>query len=300
MTTHRRARRRASILLAGAVALSTAGCSSIQGEPSETSSTAHVPLTTTSTTEPTTSSSTTAEEGKPSPPQPAPVLTAVRDRMATHANVTIDGTLHDVERDLDITIHAEGSTGGVRSRVEGGGGISRTTLTLADGGTFDSYAIGWDHYLKVDQKWIDATRVKLKSPLRKNVGRWIKVPGKKGSPVDGVRPYTFLRTFYGDSLTQFDQLKSDVTVEELGGGWTYRIPLARAGDDRGRGVQRTVWVSSAPQAPEMLKMTFGRYPDRTTLTFSRWGKSREDFTAPVGARTLKDADPADLGGVDYS
>lgn len=293
MTTPARvARRRASILLAGAVALSVTGCTLIGGtdEPTSTSST-QVPLTTTTTSEPSTSSSTSDGGGSKNPPSGDSVLQSSRNYMNVSSNVTISGTLHDDERDLDVTLRSEGSTGGLLSTSKSAG-VSRATLTVPGGGRMDAIMIGIQHYAKVNLAWLDVNEVPKDSPLRKNLDRWVKVPFDN-SPLDPYRPQQLLKgTFFGKSLTPFDAKRSPASFEELAGKETYRVAIRQAGKEGG--MERIVWISTDAAAPVPIKLTYGQNDQRSTLNFSRWNTTREDFAKPPAAKTVEDLGADDL------
>lgn len=293
-STRRSARRRASLLLAGAVALSGAGCTLIAGDDAPSTTSPVVPLQTTTTSEPPSSTSTASGETPGTAPDATTVVNAARDHMDTSANVTISGTLHEAERDLMVRIHAEGSTGGLKSGQKDAG-ISRTTASLADGGRLETIIVGWDHFVKVDTAWLDGVGAPRDSPMRKHAGRWVKVP-RENSPLDRYRPYQLLKqNFFGRGFTQFDARRSTVSIdtELVPGQEAYRVALNKAGK-QGRSTQRILWVAAAPQPPEPLKLTYGRYPTRTTLVYSDWNASSEDFSEPRDATVVEDISGEDL------
>ena len=294
LSTRRDARRRASLLLAGAVALSGAGCTLVAGDEAPPAASPVVPLTTTTTTEP--PSPTFTSQGGPAAtaPDPTTVVNAARNHMDTSANVTISGTLFDADRDLLVKIRAEGSTGGLKSGQKDAG-ISRTTASLADGGTLEAIIIGWDHFAKVDRKWLDGVKAPRDSPLRKHADQWVKVP-RDNSPLDRYRPYQLLKqNFFGQGLTQFDARRSTVSIDSelVPGQDVYRVALNKAGKG-GQSTQRILWVAAAPQPPEPLQLTYGRYPTRTTLVYSDWNNSSEDFSEPRDFTVVEDISDDDL------
>lgn len=291
-------RRRASLLLAGAVALSVSGCALLPGQAPPSSSGEPVETLTPTPTDDATASSSTSPSGDPTGPKPqTPDPVALADDMRTYmdaaSSVTIRGTLHDTERDMQMKIHAEGSTAGLAQQVTSDAGISRTTLEFPGGGTMESIVVGWDHYLRVDQQWIDTRKPKLDSPLRKRVGEWVKVP-RQQSPVEQYKPHRLLKSsFFGVGLTPEDVRRSPASTVALGDEWAYLLQLNKAGKEGGNDQQRQVWLSTDGNAA-LLKMTYGAYPARTTLSFSDWGSSRENWKAPAGARTLKEFGDEDL------
>lgn len=286
------ARRRVSILLAGAVAVGISGCGLIEGGGEPSSTTTHAPLTTTTTTEPSSSSSTSTTSGSSkNPPSGNSILTESRQYMAATNNVTIEGTLYDEERDLTVTLRAEGSTGGLLSTSKKAG-ISRTTLSIPGGGSLETIAVGTDHFVKVDKAWLEVMQAPDDSPMRKNTGRWIKVPFED-SPMDAYRPQTLLQqTFYGKSLTPFDAKQSPASYETLDGQETYRVAIRKA--DNARGGERILWVSTEPGKPAPIRLSYGEGDRQSVLEYSKWGSSRENWKKPAGAKTLEDLSGDDL------
>lgn len=277
------ARRRASIMLAGAVAVSVSGCGLIAGGTDSTSSTTtQAPLTTTSTSEPTTSTSTGGGSTK-NPPSGNSILTASREYMAATNNVTITGTLYDADRDLTVSIRAEGSTGGLLSTSKKAG-ISRTTLSIPGGGSLETIAVGTAHYVKVDKTWLEVMDAPDDSPMRKNTGTWITVPFDN-SPMDAYRPQTLLQqTFYGKSLTPFDAKQSPAIFEELDGQEAYRVAIRKA--DKASGGERILWVGTDPATPAPIRLSYGAGDRESVLEYSDWGSSREDWAKPKGAKSI--------------
>lgn len=286
-------RRRASILLAGAVALSATGCTLFEsGEDPTTSSSTHAPLTTTTTTAPSTSTSTSDGGTVKNPPSGKFVLAASRTFMEVNSNVTISGKLHDTDRDLDVTIRAEGSTGGLKSQRKDAG-RSIATLSVKGGGKMETITMGYDHYVKVNKQWLDTLEAKRDSPMRKNLDRWVKVPFDN-SPLDPYRPQQLLKqAYYGKGLTPYDAVKSPASIEELNGEETYRVAIRKA-TDKGGGQERILWVSTDAQAPRPIRMTYGENAQRSTLNYSKWNSSREDFTKPAKFKVVEDVTGDDL------
>ena len=87
--------------------------------------------------------------------------------------------------------------------------------------------------------------------------------------------------------------RSPASTVALGDEWAYLLQLNKAGKEGGNDQQRQVWLSTDGNAA-LLKMTYGTYPARTTLSFGDWGSSRENWKAPAGARTLKEFGDEDL------
>lgn len=277
-------------MLAGAVVASIAGCTAISGDGGTSSSTTtQVPLTTTSTTEPS-STSTTSTASSKNPPSGSSVLTSSRAYMASTNNVTISGSLFDPERELVVTIKAEGSTGGLLSTSKKAG-ISRTTLSVPGGGTMETIVVGTDHFVRVSKSWLEVMDAPDDSPMRKNVDTWVKVPFDN-SPLDAYRPQTLLQqTFYGKSLTPFDAKKSPASFETLSGEETYRVAIRKADSSGG---ERILWVSTDPAEPAPIKLTYGEGERRSVLEYTKWGSTRENFAKPRGAKVIDD-----LGGDDF-
>lgn len=291
-------RRRASILLAGAVALSLTGCD-LEGEGASpsSSSTSQVPLETTSTTEPSTATTTAAgatpSGTRPATPGPETLIDAMRSYASASSSVTITGTLHDAERDLQMSIVSEGSTGGV-TQQNADGGKSHSTVTLEGGGKLESVVIGMEHYVKVDKAWLDTRGVRRASPMRKRVGQWVQIPRER-SAVEIFKPYRLIKSsFFGEGLTPIDARYSPASTVALDGEWVHLVQLNRVSGSQGSNAgQRQVYMTTGSPT-KLLEMTYGRFPDRTTLKFSKWGSTDEDYTRPAGAKSVKELDDGDL------
>lgn len=283
MMRTRTPRRRASLLLAGAVVLSATGCGILDGgvDPSSpTSTTSQAPLSTTSTTEPTTSTSSSTVTKDP--PSGSSVLTSSRNYMAASNNVTISGHFYDEERDVVITLRAEGSTGGLRSTSQKAG-ISRATLSVKGGGRMEVLIIGASHYVKVNKAWLRAVDAPKDSLMRKNLDTWVSVPFDN-SPLAVYRPQQLLKqAFFGKSLTPLDAKKSPASFETLDGVETYRVAIRKADES---GQERILWVSTDPSRPEPIRLSAGQGTRGTVLRYTDWGSSREDFAKPASARSL--------------
>lgn len=203
--------------------------------------------------------------------------------MAATNNVTISGTLYDPDRELTVTIRAEGSTGGLLSTSKRAG-ISRTTLSVPDGGTLDTLAVGTDHYLKVDKAWLDAMDAPRDSSLRRRTGAWVQVPFDN-SPIDAYRPQTLLQqTFYGKSLTPYDAKQSPASFDRLDGRETYRVAIRKA--DASAAGERILWVSTEPGKPAPIRLSYGEGEQRSVLKYTHWGSSREDWSRPKKVASL--------------
>lgn len=286
------ARRRASIMLAGAVAVAVSGCGLIgDGTDPTSSTTSQAPLTTTTTSAPTTSSSTSEGASTKNPPSGNSILTASREYMAATNNVTISGTLYDAERDVTVSIRAEGSTGGLLSTSKKAG-ISRTTLSLPGGGSLETIAVGTAHYVKVDKTWLEVMDAPDDSPLRKNTGTWVTVPFDN-SPMDAYRPQTLLQqTFYGKSLTPFDAKQSPAIFEEIDGQEAYRVAIRKA--DQSGGGERILWVDTDPATPAPIRLSYGTGDRQSVLEYTDWGSSREDWAKPKGAKSIEGLSGSDF------
>jgi hypothetical protein len=203
--------------------------------------------------------------------------------MAATNNVTITGTLYDADRDLTVSIRAEGSTGGLLSTSKKAG-ISRTTLSIPGGGSLETIAVGTAHYVKVDKTWLEVMDAPDDSPMRKNTGTWITVPFDN-SPMDAYRPQTLLQqTFYGKSLTPFDAKQSPAIFEELDGQEAYRVAIRKA--DKASGGERILWVDTDPATPAPIRLSYGAGDRESVLEYSDWGSSREDWAKPKGAKSI--------------
>lgn len=283
-----RARRRAAVLAAGAVALSLAACGPFGGDESASSSSTHEPVETTTTSESSSSSSSSTGESQPDPPDGATLLSRSKQHMSVMSTVTIDGTLSIAKGNehIPVKLHSEGSTGDITSQ-ETHAGASRTSLTLPNGGKLEVHAQGWYHYLRANKKWF-AGLDRDDRQVAKYAGRWLKVK-RDESPetIDGLRPNTLIKgTFFGESLTPFEGARASASTVKLDGEWVGRLDLQSEEDKQQ--TARTMWVSLDPEKPDMLRLTYGQDPSRTTYTFSKWNETDDDFTEPKGAKTLTD------------
>lgn len=268
------------------------GCGVLGGGADPTTSPDYEPVSKTTTTEPSASTSSSTSPQSTSPPDlpdGAALVDEVKDRMGTMSSVTIDGVLYTEDGD-PIDFRAEGSTGDVNhpSTVAG---RSRSTLTLANGGTLVVLALGYEHFIKFDEKWFEGRDIEG-SVKDKRAGRWLRI-GHEDSPVDGLRPKVMLKgTFFGEGLTFFDAERVQSKVEDFGGTWYYRLDVVKAGE-KGDQVPRTMWVTTDKGEPNVRRLTFGQHPKRSTFDFTRWNSSREDYSKPPGAKTLKDDEDLD-------
>ena len=289
LTSVRRGRRRATALAAGAVAVSLSACGTFGGEESESSTSTYEPVETTSTSEPSTSSSSTTEgDPQPDPPDGTALLNQSKQHMSVMSTVTIDGTLSIAKGNdrVPAKLHSEGSTGNITSQ-ESHAGASRTSLTLQNGGTLEVHAQGWYHYLRANEKWFEGLGREDRQ-VSEYAGRWLKVK-RDESPdaIDGLRPNTLIKgTFFGESLTPFQAERASSSTVRLDGEWVARLDLQSEEDKQQ--TARTMWVSLDPEAPNMLRLTYGESPTRTTFTFSGWNETDDQFTEPKRAKTLTD------------
>lgn len=250
------------------------------------------PLTTTTTTEPQSESSSTTSGATKDPPSGSSILSSARRYMAATDNVTLSGSFYDPDRDLTVTVTAEGSTGGLLSTSKKAG-ISRTTRSVPGGGRMEVVVVGTDHYLKVNKAWLEVMEVPRDSPMRKNTGRWVKFPFEN-SPLDVWRPQTMLQQiFYGTALTPFDAKKSPAVHDELQGTEVYRVAIRKAKASSSGG-ERTLLVSTDPSRPAPIRLVYGQGERSTRLGFSRWGSSREDFSRPASAKVIENLSADDF------
>lgn len=297
-STHR-ARRRAAFVAVGAVALSLSACGPLDGGDESSSSSTVEPVETTSTSDQPTSSSSSTSGGDPKPANVDgdQLLAQAKTRLGSLSTVTIDGTLvspgedDSTADDVPIKLHAEGSLGDVTS-LDTYAGNSRTTLTLDNGGTLEVIAKGYVHYVKADEQWFEGLDLQ-RSALAKHADRWLKM-GAEGSPVNELRPNQLIKgSFFGPALTPFDGERASSSVAPYKGRWAHRLTLTTASTE-GKQIPRTLWVSAEPGEPNMLELTFGRNPSRTTYRFTKWNETSDEIPAPAGAKTLKDNQVDDL------
>lgn len=283
-------------MLAGAVALSVSACGLVgEGASPSSSTTSQVPLATTSTTDPTTSPTAAGPDGpRPTAPDAPTLLGAMRDHIATVGTVTIEGDLHDDDRDQMLRLQVEGSTGSP-GQANPHGGASRFTVTLDEGGRLEGVVIGDSHYVRVDREWLDTREVRRASPLRSRVGEWARIPSEN-SPIERFKPYRLLKDYFGQGLPPADARNSPSSGAALDDRWTYLVQVNQVSGS-GRGGtgdgQRQLWLTTGPQT-RLIQMTRGRSPDRTRLRYSGWGTTSDTFSPPAGARTIKELSDRDL------
>lgn len=242
----------------------------------------HVPLETTTTTEPTTTTSTTKGLGPaPDVPQAEHLIQLAKNQMRVAGSVTIEGTLQSKEGPAKL--HAEGSSGGDDGKA---GGKSRTVLEVK-GGKIEMIIVGDSRWIKADKTYTREA-MPYDSPMRKYAGTWVRLPDGDES-IESFRPYHLLRgRFFGENLTTWDAKTSDVTAQTLRGRWAFRITV-RPGTG-GQKMPIEWWTSPDTQQPRTEMLAFGTYPTRSELHFTKWGKSNEDWSAPPGAKVIKDED----------
>ena len=282
------ARRRTALAAVGAVALSLAACGPTDPDDEASSSPDYEPVKTTSTTEPPPSSSSTPSgEPRPDPPDGADLLTRAKERMSVMSTVTIDGTLamqRDGKSSIPMKLHSAGSMGGGSSQGKHAG-ASTTTLTTDNGGKLELHAQGWFHYFRANDAWFERLGTD-ETRLAKYSGRWLKIP-YDNSPFENLNPNQLVNgTFFGESLKQVQVASTSGSTDQLDGEWVGRLQIPGAGDDEG--VLRTMWVSLDPEAPEVLKVTYGKNKNRATYRFSKWDETNDDLTPPKGAKSINE------------
>lgn len=274
--------RSAGRALAGVVVtgLLLAGCGS-EGEPTTGGVGTDLGTVSTTTTDapPTTSGSSTASP-PPAPDVDAPqLLDAIKRWIALTANVTVEATLWD--EDTRLEIRAEGSRGPA--------GSSRSVVTTEDGGTLELLVVNGTRYVKTDEAYLDTVRAsqtieeeKDNPLLRRPADRYYELPARgedEEEPLDRFRPHQLVQgNFFGEALTTWDVHQGSVGIETRGDRQVRYLTVP--GDSTSRGeLKREIYVADSGD-PVVLEMVYGTPPQTSSLRFSRWNQTSEDFATP--------------------